>query len=64
MMIQQPHPQIARMVRAANDNAGGRTVIFSWDAPEEPCIAEIEVFGSFLADLEAANDNEPLMAFA
>lgn len=49
-------PPVARAVRAANDNAGRRVVVqlaplFSITS------AELEVFGSFLGQPEAANDN-------
>ena len=49
-----------RSIRATNDN-GGRMVVVKLKAPPAITIAEIEVFGTFLAELEAAsaNDNYP-----
>lgn len=46
-----------RVIRAANDNPGGRRVRVRLRPPRRPCIAEIEVFGAFLAEIEAMNDN-------
>lgn len=47
-----------RPIRAANDN-GGRKITIKLKPPSNITVAEIEVFGALLAQLEAAaaNDN-------
>jgi hypothetical protein len=48
-----------RIIRAANDNAGGRRIVLQFEPSPAVAVAEVEVFGALLAELQetAANDN-------
>ena len=46
-----------RLGAAANDNGGDRRVLLRWHSPTTS-VAEIEVFGAILRELEAENDND------
>lgn len=54
--LDRPHRSAISLL-AANDNCGDRRVRFVSRVPEVVSIAEVEVFGTFLSELEADNDN-------